>query len=115
MVGKPSAGGVKKSVSPSHNQQQWFNYILREGVSNNPGPTDIDYKLKGKKKTEEAKEEKEGKKEKTASKKKEYPYNVQFCPYLDVKSLLDHSVDLLVTDIPYNVSLTFIYFSFSLI
>lgn len=99
LVGKKIAGGVTPPLLPSFTKEQFENYILRGNAA--------DFGGKGKKEDseEDSRSEVSDKEEEKADPEDEIPqllYRIEKCNFRDT-SAKNHSVDILVTDIPYNV------------
>ena len=118
MVGKPTPGGVKQPFSPLNSLEQWRNYIFRGSTDNKATAGDLDF---ADEKAEDETTVEEGSGTSSGSQKKarasqtvkppvKKPYLVKNVPYLDF-NFDKGSVDLLITDIPYNVSFLFSFLS----
>lgn len=107
MVGSPPSGGFKKKLSSSMKKDNIIGYILW----NNPEVQGKLEKASNKEGKEEEGEEEEEEEEKRKDfgmekEKKVFLYNTSF----EDTSIGEKAVDLLVTDIPYNVSIFLIKF-----
>ena len=99
LVGLKAAGGMRHALLPSFTSEQFQNYILRSNADD----------FGEVKKTEESEEKIEdsdgGEKEEEKGTEEDLPqvlYRMEKCKFGGT-SAKSHSIDLLVTDIPYNV------------
>ena len=102
MVGNPkSSGGVKSRFTPQMSNDQFTNFILRGTPDLDPVEGEIDFEESEEKTTLGAKQSK--KKESTSKAKIVHTwYEIENVSFSDL-AMDNNSVDLLITDIPYNV------------